>query len=188
MEDAKLYNEQTRIGLIEATHGLTDAQWNFKPAADRWSIAEILEHVVMTQELVLGPVRARLAAAPPAPADHDPAEVDALIVGKFPNRIAKFQGPPVLHPTGSCTPAEALARLDANCIRLAEYLDSPGLRQHATDSMPLKAISGGKFQVMDGYQWGLGIAAHTERHTHQIQEVKEDAGYPAAAESRAVVA
>jgi hypothetical protein len=187
MEDAKLYIEQTRTGLIEATHGLLEAQWNFKPAADRWSIAEILEHVVLTQELVLGPVRERLADAPPAPADHDPAEVDALIVGKFPNRIAKFQGPPVLHPTGSCTPAEALARLDDNCIRLAEYLDSPDLRQHAAESMPLKAISGGKFQVMDGYQWGLAIAAHTARHTHQIAEVKEDAGYPAA-ESRAVVA
>jgi hypothetical protein len=31
---------------------------------------------------------------------------------------------------------------------------------------------------MDGYQWVLGVAAHTERHTKQIREVQATAGYP----------
>jgi len=40
---AQRYIEQTRVGLIGATIGLSEAQWNFKPAPDRWSIAENLE-------------------------------------------------------------------------------------------------------------------------------------------------
>ena len=32
--------------------------------------------------------------------------------------------------------------------------------------------------VMDGYQWLLLIAAHCERHTAQILEIKAMPGYP----------
>ena len=35
------YLESTRDGVLAATKGLSDAQWNFKPAPDRWSIATI---------------------------------------------------------------------------------------------------------------------------------------------------
>jgi hypothetical protein len=31
---------------------------------------------------------------------------------------------------------------------------------------------------MDGYQWILLVAGHTERHVLQIEEVKREAGYP----------
>jgi hypothetical protein len=176
---AREYLQQTRDGVAAATEGLSEAQWRFKPAPECWSIAEILEHMVLTQELIMGPVFAQLATAPPAPADHDARQIDTLIVGVFPERTAKFKGPEILAPTGRWTPSEATARLTANCVRLSEYLEStPGLRQHAVESRPLKAISKGEFQVMDGYQWVLAIAAHTERHTRQILEVKADAQFP----------
>ena len=51
LDHARLYLQQTQTGVIGATKGLSQAQWNFKPAADRWSIAEIVEHMVLTQEL-----------------------------------------------------------------------------------------------------------------------------------------
>src|SRR5580658_4903829 len=111
MEYAKQYIDKSHDELIAATQGLVDDQWKFKPSPESWSIAEILEHIVMTDELILGPIRARLADAPPAPAGHDPKEIDALIVGAFPNRSAKFKGPEVLTPTGRCTPPEAIGRL-----------------------------------------------------------------------------
>lgn len=176
---ARQYLQHTRDGVVAATGGLSEAQWKFKPAPESWSIAEILEHMVLTQELILGPVCAQLANAPPAPADHDAKQVDALIVSAFPDRTSKFKGPEILTPAGRLTPSEAIERLSANCVRLSEYLEStPGLRQHAVESRPLKAISNGKFQAMDGYQWVLAVAAHTERHTRQILEVKADAHFP----------
>jgi hypothetical protein len=52
-------------------------------------------------------------------------------------------------------------------------------KQHVTDAPPLKAFSKGAYDSMDGYQWVLGAAAHTERHTKQILEVKADPNFPA---------
>ena len=48
--------------------------------------------------------------------------------------------------------------------------NTPGLRQHAMDS-PLG-------MKLDGYEWILFIAAHSERHTKQINEVKADPNFP----------
>jgi hypothetical protein len=53
-----------------------------------------------------------------------------------------------------------------------EFLkDTKELRQHALESAPL-----GK--TLDGYEWVLFIAAHSERHTKQIEEVKADPNFP----------
>ena len=176
---ARAYLEQTRDRLLDATGALSPAQWGFKPAPDRWSILEIVEHLAITQELVLGPVRQSLVAAPhPGTGDRD--EIDTLLVERFPDRTEKFTGPPVLFPTGKVTPEQAVERFAGNCGLLIEYLEStPDLRSHAVPAAPLKALTRGKYELMDGYQWILTSAAHVDRHIRQIAEVKADAGYPA---------
>ena len=180
VEQARAYFTQTRDGLIGATKGLSQAQWNFKPAPDRWSIAENLEHVVFVQERVLGPMWEQLAVAPPAPADHDRAEIDLIVLHWFPDRRGKIPGPEALHPTGRWSPAEALDRLGVNYTRMNDLVESVSdLRQHAIEARPLKLFSQGKYELMDGYQWLLAAAAHIERHTKQMLEVKADPSFPA---------
>jgi hypothetical protein len=179
VERGRNYLEQTCAGVIEATKGLSEAQWIFKPAADRWSIAEVVEHIVLTQDYILGPVREQLAKAPPAPDGFDTKKVDGIIVNQVPDRSAKFQAPDPLRPTGRWTPSAALERLNDNTKRLTEYLQStPDLRRHVLAAPPLQAASKGQYTSMDGYEWLLTAAAHTERHTKQILEVKGDAGFP----------
>ena len=64
-------------------------------------------------------------------------------------------------------------------VRLAERLAStPDLRHHAVEALPLKAVSNGRFDLLDGYQWILAAAAHTERHTKQVLEVRADEAFP----------
>ena len=179
LEQGRLYLRQTRNYVIGATQGLSEAQWNFKPAPDRWSIAEIVEHMVLTQEFFLGPVREQLAKAPAPSADRDYQQVDRLVVSALPDRLATFQAPESLQPTGRWTPTAAFDRLLKNYGRLSDYLEStPDLRQHIVEAPPIKAISKGAYDSMDGYQWVLAIAAHTERHTKQILEVKADPHFP----------
>src|SRR5713101_1048370 len=43
-DKALQYLETTKKGVLEATKGLSEAQWNFKPAPDRWSVAQVTEH------------------------------------------------------------------------------------------------------------------------------------------------
>lgn len=177
LEQCRRYVEQTGKGVTEATRGLSAAQWNFKPAEDRWSVAEIVEHMVLVQELVLGPIRAGLAAAPAG--DRDYKRVDEFVVDRFPDRSMRLQAPEPGRPTGRWKPEEALVRLDANCGRLVEYVEStPDLRQRAIEALPLIRISEGELREMDGYQWVLAVAAHTERHTEQIREVQGSERYP----------
>jgi hypothetical protein len=179
LEQARLYLEQTGNYVVGATKGLSDAQWHFKPAPECWSIAELVEHMVAVQELVLGPIREQLAQTPASPVHPDYEQVDGIVLHQFHGRQNKFQAPAVLRPTGQQAPAAACERLVKNCGRLTEYLEStPDLRHHLRESPPLKAITKGAFQLMDGYQWVLTAAAHTERHTKQILEVKADARFP----------
>jgi hypothetical protein len=181
LEQGRLYLQQTRDYLVGATRNLSDAQWKFKPA-DQWSIAEIFEHLVMTQDFILGPIIAQLAQAPPAPPEQDYKQVDAIVVNQLPARLSRFQAPAMLHPTGQWAPADSVQRLLSGYERLAEILESsPGLRQHAVPSPPLKALTNGAYESMDGYQWLLAIAAHVERHTKQVLEVKASPRFPAGA-------
>jgi hypothetical protein len=39
------YLAETRDALLDSTAGLSNAQCDFKPGPDRWSIAEIIEHL-----------------------------------------------------------------------------------------------------------------------------------------------
>ena len=173
-----LYMEQTRQTILGATQGLSDAQWTFKPSPDRWSAAEILEHVVIVQELVARRILEQLALAP-APGERDNPQVESIILGVFPLRLAKFPAPEFSHPSGRVTPPEALRRFEQNCAELAVMLESrTDLRDHVLEAAPLKAVSKGKYETMDGYQWLLAVAAHTERHAKQILELRVDPDFP----------
>jgi hypothetical protein len=180
LEQARVYLQQTGNYVVGATKGLSDAQWYFKPTPECWSIAELVEHMVAVQELVLGPIREQLAQTPASAVSPDHKQVDGLIIHQFPGRQNKFQAPEPVRPSGQLEPLATCQRLLKNCGRLTEYLEStPDLRHHLRESPPLKAVSKGAFELMDGYQWVLAAAAHTERHTKQILEVKADAGFPA---------
>ena len=180
LEQGRKFLRETQNAVEGATKGLSEAQWNFKPAPDRWSIAENLDHVVVVQERVLGPVLNQIAAAPAPQAGQDREAVDAIVIHQLPTRLARFSAPEAVHPAGGSAPEELLSRLRTNYARLAECLESRlGLRQHACPAPPIKAITRGAIEVMDGYQWILAAAAHTERHAKQMLEVKADPCYPA---------
>ena len=179
IDQARQYFEQTLSRVAGVTTGLSDAQWRFKPAPDRWSIAENLEHMVIVQERVLGPVRDQLAHAPAPPASHNCQQIDAIIPEKIPDRSIKAKAPDFLNPTGLWAQPEALERLFRNYGRLAAFVEStPDLRDHILESPPLRIVTNGAFDTMDGYQWALTVAAHDERHVRQILEVKADPSYP----------
>jgi len=179
LEQARLFLQQTQNAVVGATKGLSEAQWRFKPAPDCWSIAENLDHIVVVQERVLGPILGQLADAPAPPANRDYEQVDAIVIHQFPTRLAKFPAPEFIRPVDQIEPIELLERLKMNCTRLMHYLEStPGLRQHAAEAAPLKAVSKGAHGVMDGYQWVLAAAAHTERHAKQMLEVIAEDTFP----------
>jgi len=169
-EHALRYLDETRNGVVEAVKGLSEAQWKFKPAADRWSVAEVVEHLALVEDLVNG-VLGTLEKAPALDANRDVKQLDALILSKVPDRSTKAQAPDQVTPTGRWTPAVALDHFLASRAQIAAALRSMhDLRAHVVAHPALGPL--------DGYQWILTVAAHTERHTKQILEVKADAHFP----------
>ena len=163
--------DRTRIGVIEATKGLSEAQWKFKPGPDRWSVAEVLEHITLAEDFLAENTSKKVMQAPAGKADRDYKSTDKFVLGAIADRTQKVQAPEPLHPTGRWSPQETLERFLKSLERTVEVLNStPDLRDHVVDS-PLG-------QPLDAYQWLLFISAHSERHTKQILEVKADPNFP----------
>lgn len=48
------YLAETRERLLSTLFGLAGEQYIYKPAPDRWSVAEILEHITLVERRILG--------------------------------------------------------------------------------------------------------------------------------------
>src|SRR5216684_2779485 len=93
------YLESTRQGVLDATAGLSEAQWNFKPAPDRWSIAEVVEHIAAAEDFLRGMITEKVMTAPPRPEGEDVKPIDDLVLTSIPDRSHKAQAPEPLKPT-----------------------------------------------------------------------------------------
>jgi hypothetical protein len=165
------YLETTKKNIVEATRGLSDAQWNFKPSPFRWSIAQAMEHIALSEDLLREMVEDQIKKAPPAP-DRDLKKTDDMVLEVIPDRSKKFQAPEQLRPTNHFgSPEAALKHFLESRAKTVELLkNTPDLRAHAVDS--------GLFKKLDAYQRILFIGAHSERHTKQILEVRADPTFP----------
>lgn len=166
------YLESTRVSVLEATKGLSDAQWNFKPAPDRWSVAEVMEHIAVTEDFIRDNlVKQKVMVSPQGPPDRDVKKIDEAVVTMIPDRTHKVQAQaPVLPRNRYGSPKESLKHFIESRAMTEQYLKTTGgLRDHVMD---------GPVGKMDGYEFILFIAAHCERHTKQILEVKADPNFP----------
>lgn len=166
------YLETTKQAVIDATKPLTKAQWKFKEADDRWSVADVVEHLAASEDLFLSMVTEKVMKAPPGPAGEDVKALDELVMAKIPDRTQKAQAPEELKPTNRFgSPEAALKHFVQSREKTIAYLrKTNGLRDHAMDS-PL-----GK--KLDAYQWLIFCAAHSDRHTKQINEVRASGRFP----------
>jgi hypothetical protein len=181
IEQAHQYFARTLKRVTEATAGLSDAQYRFKSAPDRWSIAEILEHLVIVHERVLARIQEQLPAAPAPPIGFNSRRVDAVIFEKIPDRTIRAKAPDFIEPAGLLSPSQSLDRISHSYERLADYVESgPDIREHVLESPPLRVLTEGAYTLSDGYQWALTAAGHDERHVRQIEELKSHPNYPAA--------
>jgi hypothetical protein len=92
-DSAMKYLQSTKQGVLDATSGLTTAQWNFKSAPDRWSVAEVVEHIAAAEDMFYGMITEQVMKAPPRPAGEDVKSIDQMILIGVPDRSQKRQAP-----------------------------------------------------------------------------------------------
>ena len=109
---------------------------------------------------------------PARPAGDDVKAIDDMVVAKVPDRSHKAQAPEPLKPTNRFGSPQASLKhfTDARAQTETFVKTHDDLREHAIDSPMGKKL--------DGFEWVLFVAGHSERHTKQINEVKADPNFP----------
>jgi uncharacterized damage-inducible protein DinB len=166
--------QATHDAFLQSIAGLSQKQWTFKPAPDRWSVAEVAEHITVSESAILGLVQKQIMVSAATPAKREQVKgKDELVLEKVPDRTHKAQAPEFLRPTGRWVTEADLTRAFEDSRRATmDYVRTTNddLRDHFFDH----PVMG----TMDGYQWLLLISAHSARHTAQIEEVKADPNFP----------
>lgn len=165
----------TRKMFLDAVANLSEAQWRWKPAPDRWSIAECAEHVVLTETELFQKVVGEILKGQPHPerATKEQRAKDEQILRRMADRSSKAQAPKSLRPSGKYwSPEELVAVFKKTRDRTIAFVrdTQADLRSHFA---PMGS------EELDAYQWILAIAGHTARHIKQIQEIKNSPGFPA---------
>lgn len=167
--------QTTQTLLHDAVDGLSDAQLMFKSGADRWSIAECVEHIVRVERGIFRAVQQGIqqAAEPEKRSEIKISDVDLVRATR--GRSRQIAAPAPFMPTGKYgDTAVTMALFDevrGADIDFAQNADGD-LRTHYFDHFIIGWL--------DLYQALLLIAAHGERHRKQIDDIKAAPGYPQA--------
>ncbi len=173
-EAAIKYLEETRLKFLDSIKNLSEAQWKFKAAPDRWSAAEVAEHIAISEETLLKLVSQQIMKSPAAPEKKEGVKgKEELLRKALINRSVKAQAPEMLKPINRWTNRDELVKaFNASRDQTIEYIKTTqeDLRSHFGPH-PF-------FKDLDAYQWLILLAGHSERHTLQILEVKGEANFP----------
>ncbi len=166
--------KKTEKMLKDATKGLSPEQWRYKAAPERWSVADCVEHLALTEEFLFNMATNTVMKSPAVAVDPAAAkEGDEWILKVIPDRSNKAQAPETLRPSGKwTTPEAALKAFLASRKKTLEYVKKTqeDLRAHKANAPFGRSL--------DGYHWLLLVSAHTERHSAQALEVKAERNFP----------
>src|SRR5438445_10778135 len=85
--------EGSKKAFLEATKGLSEAQWNFKQAPDRWSVAEVTEHIAAAEDLLMGLIQSQVMTAPARTGPEDVKALDEFVLQRVRDRSQKAHAP-----------------------------------------------------------------------------------------------
>ena len=168
--------DTTQKNLLKEVIRLTDQQLHFKPDSSQWSVAEVVEHLAVYEELLywdllnnqFTPEMPELAAKVKG--------VDSIMVA-YTNDPVKLKAPFVAQPLGRFQRKQDLINY-FNRFRDAVT----GLIKETKSDFRLHFIfrseDAGVWHIRDLQQYTLLWIAHTDRHTNQIKRVKANSNFP----------
>ena len=166
--------QQTRQAFLDSIANVSDAQWTYRAGPDRWSIAEVAEHIAISETTILAIVTDQILKGPAVPRNPNAIPDEKLLAG-LADRTSKFQAPEMLKPANRWATRAALTKdFIAAREKTAAFVNT------STDDLHGHAAPHPVFKMLDGYQWVLLLSGHAARHTAQILEVKDSPGYPKA--------
>jgi len=161
-------SEQAQTRFIAAVSNLTEAQANFRPDENQWTIAEIVEHVSVANDGFLRITHKLLkeaeSAAKPPKADLNLGHTSLDENGQQPG---PFQAPERVRPKGGVSVEDSLAKMRASLAGFAEIQSRLEAVDLSDQMFPHPALG-----PIDAYQWMVLLGEHEDRHRGQIERLK----------------
>lgn len=159
---------------------LTAEQLNWKPSADSWSVAQVFEHLVKTNESYFPLIEEIVRGERKTTALERFSPLSGLW-GKFLIKALQPESPRKLKTTRKFAPSasdidarvvEHFAESQKRLAGMAERTAGLDLRRVIVTS-PFNGLV--TYSLLDAYR---GVVAHVRRHFAQARRVTESAGFP----------
>jgi hypothetical protein len=162
---------QTTDGFLQSFEDVPEDKWSFTTAPDVWSVAETAEHTAGVFRGIQRLMQKKLFDNPFPEGVRSPIGDEVIVQSMF-NREKRYPAPEFALPTGKWPTRDVLVTEFVESRRLLlAWLDG------ATQDLRAYFAPHPMIGTMDGVQWLLFAAAHTERHTRQILEFRRRVGF-----------
>ena len=154
--------------LEDAVQGITEEHAAGRPTSGGWSIAQIVEHVGVSEEQMFFALTERFR---PVPNPIHDAERENRLRDLILDRGEKMISPEVSRPAGRFpTLAAALSHFRQCRARTVQYVE------HCKDDQRRRSVKHPLAGVVSGYEYLLILASHPSRHAGQIRELRATMG------------
>ena len=162
--------DQTRDLFLRSVSGLTEEQLYWKASPDKWSVAQVAEHITAAESFIRGAIEESMKAPASAEMLAD-ARKEKMIRQMITDRSRKFEAPEPIQPTNRFGSVPAtIAKFKTERAKTEQLVHDGGdLRLYAADHPA---------GHLDAVGWFYFLSGHTERHVKQIEELKAMPDFP----------
>lgn len=169
IQEVLTYLDTQRAALERAVAAVPPPLRDRRPAADRWSVAEVLEHLALVEARIAQVIDDRLTAARRdglGPERENTPVVPTLDVAGLLDRSRRITAQEASQPRGNLS-------ADAAWDALAKRRSATRAMVVAADGLALGDVKSSHPRIgdLDLYQWLVFLGGHEARHTAQIREI-----------------
>jgi hypothetical protein len=161
--------DDTRASLKSAIAGIPADRHRVRPSDDRWSVAEVVEHLGLVETRIAQMVAEKLDAARKAGlgAETEVTPVAPMLdIAGVISRSKPITASEASQPRGGLSTEDGLKVLSERRAALRQAITTADGLSLGTVEIPHARLG-----TLNVYQWLLFLAGHEARHTDQIREV-----------------
>ena len=168
------YLDTTRFELGKVVDDVPATRREERPASDRWSVAEVLQHLSIIESRIVPMIAGKIAAAKDAglgPEIETSPILDSIDRARITDRSRRVTAPDMVQPRSVGDAASIWSALQQSRASLREaILAGDGLAlSEVTQQHPVLGL-------INLYQWIIFVGSHEARHTAQIREIASEFG------------
>lgn len=157
--------QETRDIFLNSFVGVTEEQSRFKPAADRWSVLDTIEHLTTAEGIQL-----KLISTQRMPRPADAPNREHAFLQMIPQRVHKMESPEGAKPIGRfATLTEATEQFKKTRAGVIQFLEQYTEDLRCSEVKHPHPAAG----MVSICEMLVAMAMHAKRHAAQVQEIRE---------------